>query len=119
MKKGNKKPKPENNRKFFNKNTTNEEERYNKYNEPKNTFNLASLDKIREEVNDPKKAFIKKNEKDISDDFQQKSNSDDDSPSDHKSENDDDSHSSSENPESPKMRKFDIKLFMMVISKNN
>lgn len=112
MKKGNKKPKPENKRKFNNKHSTNEDEPYKKYNEPKAVFNLASLDKIREEYNDPKKTFVKKNENEISDDSEYKSNSDKDFS---ENENNDNSHSGSEDSETPKKRDFDIKLFMMVI----
>lgn len=110
MKKGNKKPKGENKRKFNIKHSTNEDEPYKRYNEPKNVFNLASLDKIREEYNDPNKAFSKRNDKHINEDSENESKSDNDSDI----ESNDDSQSGSEDSETPKKKKFDIKLFMMV-----
>ncbi len=122
MKKGNyKKTKEENKRKFTNKHSANEDESYKKYNEAKNAFNLASLDKIREEYNDPKKAFVKKNEKDISENSNQESNSDNDSENNLQEslDNNDECHSSSEDSEIIQAKKFDIKLFMMVFFKSS
>ncbi len=114
MKKGNfKKSKPENKRKFYNKSSFNEDEPYKNYKQPNNVFNLASLDKIREEYNNPNHTLIKKNENnsDNVSEEEKKYNQNSDRENYKKNEK---SQSDSQDSESQKIKRFDIKLFMMV-----
>lgn len=118
MKKGNKKNKTDYKKKFSNKSSIYGEETYKKYNEPKNVFNLASLDKIREEYNDPKKVFVNIKDRQNINISQEESNSDENSGK-SKSDNDKYQSDSDYNSDEQKPKKFDIKLFMMVNNFNS
>ena len=108
MKKGGSHKKYNDKKKQYIKSSTNEEGTYKKYEEPKNVFNLASLDKIREESNNPINESVKKTEKEFKEKTEYNYDSEDNR------QNEENSDPDSENSDNIPEKKFDIKLYMMV-----